>query len=136
MVSTKPVRRLPVGGGSISTYKELCSLATDMGQPDLIYRFMDLANQNTATNSRRGAAFGFASIAQLSMDRLQPHVTALLPKLYRYQCAAFAPARTAHIKLQLLFCVETTTGVTHSSTHESHDQILDHVGHMFAFFAR
>lgn len=32
------------GGGSISTYKELCSLATDMGQPDLIYKFMDLAS--------------------------------------------------------------------------------------------
>ena len=28
------------GGGSIGTYKELCALATDLGQPELVYRFM------------------------------------------------------------------------------------------------
>ena len=33
-------------GGNLSTYKELCSLATDLGQPDLIYKFMDLAHHN------------------------------------------------------------------------------------------
>ena len=32
------------GGGNLSTYKELCSLATELGQPDLVYKFMDLAN--------------------------------------------------------------------------------------------
>lgn len=46
------------GGGSLSTYKELCALATDMGQPDLVYRFMDLANHHASINSSRGAAFG------------------------------------------------------------------------------
>ena len=39
------------GGGSLSTYKELCALATDMGQPDLVYRFMDLANHHASLNS-------------------------------------------------------------------------------------
>ena len=29
-------------GGNISTYKELCSLATDLNQPDLVYKFMHL----------------------------------------------------------------------------------------------
>ena len=48
------------GGGSLSTYKELCALATDMGQPDLVYRFMDLANHHASLNSSRGAAFGYA----------------------------------------------------------------------------
>ena len=33
-------------GGNLSTYKELCSLATDLGQPDLIYKFMDLAHHS------------------------------------------------------------------------------------------
>ena len=47
------------GGGSLSTYKELCALATDMGQPDLVYRFMDLANHHASLNSSRGAAFGW-----------------------------------------------------------------------------
>ena len=35
--------KMPEGGGNLSTYKELCSLATDMGQPDLVYKFMHLA---------------------------------------------------------------------------------------------
>jgi hypothetical protein len=26
-------------GGNLSTYQELCSLATDLGQPDLVYRW-------------------------------------------------------------------------------------------------
>jgi hypothetical protein len=46
------------GGGRISTYRELCSLATEMGQPDLLYKFMDLANHASALASSRGAAFG------------------------------------------------------------------------------
>lgn len=48
------------GGGSLTTYKELCSLATELGQPDLVYRFMELANSQAALNSSRGAAFGCA----------------------------------------------------------------------------
>ena len=46
------------GGGSLSTYKELCALATEMGQPDLLFRFMDLANHAATLSSSRGAAFG------------------------------------------------------------------------------
>jgi proteasome component ECM29 len=52
------------GGGSLSTYKELCSIVTDIGQPDLIYKFMDLANYQAMLNSSKGAAYGFASIAK------------------------------------------------------------------------
>ena len=39
-------------------------MVTDIGQPDLIYKFMDLANHQRALNSSRGAAFRFASIAK------------------------------------------------------------------------
>ena len=49
------------GGGSLTTYKELSALATEMGQPDLLYKFMDLANHASAMASTRGAAFGCAS---------------------------------------------------------------------------
>lgn len=69
----------------MSTYKELCALATDLGQPDLMYKFMDLANHQTALNSKRGAAFGFARIAKIAGEQLQPHISKLIPKLYRYQ---------------------------------------------------
>lgn len=71
----------------MSTYKELCALATDLGQPDLIYQFMELAQHQAAINTRRGAAFGVARIAKLSGDSplMGQHLGALIPKLYRYQ---------------------------------------------------
>ncbi len=74
-----------VSGGSLTTYKELCTLATELGQPELIYRFMNLAGSNKVWNSRRGAAFGVSLIATQAADRLRPHLPTLLPKLYRYQ---------------------------------------------------
>ncbi|KAK2971903.1 hypothetical protein RJ640_011684, partial [Escallonia rubra] len=74
-----------LGGGKLSTYKELCNLANEMGQPDLIYKFMDLANYQASLNSKRGAAFGFSKIAKLAGDALQPHLRLLIPRLVRYQ---------------------------------------------------
>ena len=52
------------GGGSLTTYKELSALATEMGQPDLLYKFMDLANHASAMASTQGAAFGCVSLYQ------------------------------------------------------------------------
>ncbi|KAL3625794.1 hypothetical protein CASFOL_030323 [Castilleja foliolosa] len=72
-------------GGKLSTYKELCNLANEMGQPDLIYKFMDLANYQASLNSKRGAAFGFSKIAKLAGDALQPYLRTLVPRLVRYQ---------------------------------------------------
>lgn len=37
----------------LSTYKELCSLASDLSQPDLVYKFMNLANHHAMWNSRK-----------------------------------------------------------------------------------
>ncbi|KAK9692274.1 hypothetical protein RND81_09G253100 [Saponaria officinalis] len=72
-------------GGKLTTYKELCNLANEMGQPDLIYKFMDLANYQAALNSKRGAAFGFSRIAKRAGDALKPHLRVLVPRLVRYQ---------------------------------------------------
>lgn len=72
-------------GGKLNTYKELCSLANEMGQPDLIYKFMDLANHQASLNSKRAAAFGFSKIAKQAGDALKPHLRALIPRLVRYQ---------------------------------------------------
>ncbi|KAJ3681025.1 hypothetical protein LUZ60_015514 [Juncus effusus] len=74
-----------LSGGKLSTYKELCSLANEMGQPDLIYKFMDLANYQASLNSKRGAAFGFSKIAKQAGEALQPHLRSLIPRLVRYQ---------------------------------------------------
>ncbi|XP_038067101.1 proteasome adapter and scaffold protein ECM29-like [Patiria miniata] len=83
------------GGGALSTYKELCSLASDMNQPDLIYKFMNLANHNAMWNSRKGAAFGFSSIAAHAGDQLSPYLPKLVPRLYRYQYDPSGPVRQA-----------------------------------------
>ena len=76
---------MPLGdSGQLSTYKELCSLASDMNQPELVYRFLHLANHNALWNSKKGAAFGFVSIASQAKKELEPHLKTLVPKLYRY----------------------------------------------------
>jgi proteasome component ECM29 len=49
-----------LSGEKLSTYKELCCLANEMGQHDLIFKFMDLANYQDSLKSKRGAAFGSA----------------------------------------------------------------------------
>ncbi|QCE01566.1 proteasome component ECM29 [Vigna unguiculata] len=72
-------------GGKLNTYKELCNLANEMGQPDLIYKFMDLANYQASLNSKRGAAFGFSKIAKQAGDVLKPYLRSLIPRLVRYQ---------------------------------------------------
>ncbi|KAM4096438.1 hypothetical protein ACJW30_08G104900 [Castanea mollissima] len=74
-----------LSGGKLSTYKELCSLANEMGQPDLIYKFMDLANYQASLYSKRGAAFGFSKIAKQAGDALTPYLRSLIPRLVRYQ---------------------------------------------------
>ncbi|XP_046357928.2 proteasome adapter and scaffold protein ECM29-like isoform X1 [Haliotis rufescens] len=72
-------------GGSMSTYKELCAIANDLNQPDLIYKFMHLANHNAMWNSRKGAAFGFTTIAAQAGEQLAPYLSQIVPRLYRYQ---------------------------------------------------
>ena len=72
-------------GKGLSTYRELCSLATDLNQPDLIYKFLNLAHHNAMWNSRKGAAFGFSTIATQAGDQLAPYLPKIVPKLYRYQ---------------------------------------------------
>lgn len=71
--------------GNITTYKELCSLASDLNQPEMIYQFMQLANHNAAWNSKLGAAFGLKSISKVAKDQMQPYLGKIVPRLYRYK---------------------------------------------------
>uniref|UniRef100_H2ZN59 Ecm29 proteasome adaptor and scaffold n=1 Tax=Ciona savignyi TaxID=51511 RepID=H2ZN59_CIOSA len=71
-------------GSKLTTYKELCSLASDLNQPDLVYKFLHLANHHALWNSKKGAAFGFRSIAAAARDQLTPHLPRIVPRLYRY----------------------------------------------------
>ncbi|KAJ8977535.1 hypothetical protein NQ317_010055 [Molorchus minor] len=72
-------------GGNLTTYKELCSLASDLNKPDLIYQFMHLANHNAIWNSKKEPLFGFSSIAEKCGEDLKSHLPEIIPKLYRYQ---------------------------------------------------
>ncbi len=46
----------------LTTYKELCSLASDLNQPDLIYKFMHLANHNALWNSKKVSVYHSSAI--------------------------------------------------------------------------
>lgn len=72
-------------GGNISTYREICSLATELQNPELVYYFMRLANHNAVWTSKKGAAFGFAAIASVASDELNKYLPSIIPRLYRYQ---------------------------------------------------
>ncbi|KAG6267093.1 hypothetical protein E4U49_008366 [Claviceps purpurea] len=73
---------LPTGeGGSVTSYKDIVSLANEVGDQRLVYKFMSLA-ANAATWSTRSAfgRFGLSNI--LSESEVDPK---LYPKLYRYR---------------------------------------------------
>ncbi|XP_030379976.1 proteasome-associated protein ECM29 homolog [Scaptodrosophila lebanonensis] len=72
-------------GGNITTYKELCALASDLNQPDMIYKFMQLANHNATWTSKLGAAFGIKTLSADSRLKMQPYLGKIIPRLYRYK---------------------------------------------------
>lgn len=81
---------LKTNDGSISTYKDVLNLASDVGDPSLVYKFMSLAKSSSLWSSRKGMAFGLGSIlSKTSLDEmLQNNKTLalrLIPKLYRYK---------------------------------------------------
>ena len=98
-------------GRNLSTYKELCSLATDMGQPDLVYKFMHLANYNATWNSKKGAAFRFSSIAEKAGNQLSPYLPKIIPKLYRYQYDPTPRIQQSMASIWSLLVPETTKTV-------------------------
>ena len=74
--------------GEVSTYKEILNLASDTGNPELIYRFLALSSHSALWQSRKGAAIGIGSLLeQFSMQELLErnpnYAKRLVPKLYR-----------------------------------------------------
>lgn len=83
------------GGGSLATYRELCALATDMGQPDLLTKFMDLANHASAMASTRGAAYGCVCSRTLNTVFIQSWMVV---------AAVLAKQFTHHNAYQIFYC--------------------------------
>ncbi|KAH3684925.1 hypothetical protein WICPIJ_004093 [Wickerhamomyces pijperi] len=76
--------------GSVSTYKDILSLASEVGDPSLVYKFMSLAKTSALWSSRRGIAFGLGNVmSKASLGKLltdSPSMAKrLIPKLYRYR---------------------------------------------------
>ncbi|KAL4868767.1 hypothetical protein BDV12DRAFT_168978 [Aspergillus spectabilis] len=79
---------LPTGGGSsINTYKDIMNLASEAGDPTLVYRFMSLASNNALWTSR--AAFSKIGISSIfsdsSVNGYLAKNTKIYPKLFRYR---------------------------------------------------
>ncbi|KIW30103.1 uncharacterized protein PV07_05877 [Cladophialophora immunda] len=71
-------------GQSVTTYKDIVRLATEMGDPSLVYRFMNLASNNAIWSSR--AAFGRFGLGRVLAD--STYLTEnkkFYPKLFRYR---------------------------------------------------
>ena len=54
-----------------------------MGQPELLYKFLDLLHHQNTQNRQRGIAFSLQSIAARAQIDLTRHLGAFVPKLYR-----------------------------------------------------
>lgn len=78
---------LPTGDGSVSTYKDIMSLASEVGDSSLVYRFMSMASSNAIWSSR--AAFGRFGLSNVlsdsSVDGYLADNPKLYPKLFRYR---------------------------------------------------
>lgn len=78
---------LPTGDGSVSTYKDIMSLASEVGDSTLVYRFMSMASSNAIWSSR--AAFGRFGLSNVlsdsSVDGYLANNPKLYPKLFRYR---------------------------------------------------
>ena len=78
---------LPTGEGSVSTYKDIMSLASEVGDPSLVYRFMSLASNNAIWSNR--AAFGRFGLSNVlsdsSVDGYLANNPKMYPALYRYR---------------------------------------------------
>ncbi|MCJ1309149.1 proteasome component M29 [Agyrium rufum] len=78
---------LPTGDGSVTTYKDIMSLASEVGDSSLVYKFMSLASNNAIWSSR--AAFGRFGLSNIlsdsSVDGYLSKNPKLYPALYRYR---------------------------------------------------
>ena len=89
---------LPTGGGSsVTTYKDIVNLASEVGDPSLVYRFMTLASNSAIWSSR--AAFGRFGLSRILSDSSTDGYLAQNPKLYsslyRYRFDPNENVRTA-----------------------------------------
>jgi len=116
------------GSEGASSYKEICQLCNDMGKPELIYRFLDIAGHAAVWNNRRGAALVGETIfkSDLAAEQLKPHFSSLLPKLYMY---SYDPAPGVRMSMGGIL-TSLTSAVGYSSVSSA---LEDNIDTTFAF---
>lgn len=76
---------LALSAGGEGSFKELCSMANEAGNPELIYQFLSLSSHHSSWHARGGAAHGLqALLSSRARKALEPHAARLIPKLFRY----------------------------------------------------
>lgn len=76
---------LALSAGGDASFKALCAVANDAGQPDLVYRFLALAGQHGRVHARGAAGAGIEALLYTSARRaLMPHLRAVLPTIFRF----------------------------------------------------
>ncbi|KYQ93632.1 hypothetical protein DLAC_05014 [Tieghemostelium lacteum] len=70
--------------GQVMTFKELNSVANDLGKPEMIYKLMNLSSHHQIWNSKKGASFAIVSLASQAKEELEPLLPYLIPKIYRF----------------------------------------------------
>jgi proteasome component ECM29 len=77
---------LSLSAGGDASYRELCAMANEAGNPELVYRFLALSSHHALWHARGGAAYGLeALLSGRARAALEPHVAKLLPRLFRFQ---------------------------------------------------
>ena len=72
-------------GGDMSTYEELQQVANDAGQPELVYKLMELSTASAVWNTRKGVAIALReSGGTEAAAALDEEMEKLVPVLYRY----------------------------------------------------
>lgn len=94
---------LPTGEGqSVSTYKDIMNLASEVGDSSLVYRFMNLASSDALWSSRAAfGKFGLSSVlSESSIDGYLSNNPKLYPKLFRYR---FDPTTKVRISMNVIW---------------------------------
>lgn len=110
-----------------ATFKELCTLAQDMGQPELVYKFMDLAGHAALWNNRKGAALAGSALlgGDLAAEQLRPHIKDLLPRLYVYCYDPTESVRTAMSSILGAIIKASGMGSVYEAVTEHFDLVID-----------
>lgn len=99
-----------------------------MGQPELVYKFLDLAGHTALWNNRRGAALAGSALlgTEVAAEQLKPHMKTLLPRLYVYCYDPAEGVRTSMAAVLRSVATAGGYGTVSEAVSEHFDGVVDH----------